>query len=1135
MFNVLKRDGSSQEFRVSEIKKKISEVSILIPEKIRTELVNEIEARLSQFMKPGMKTSKIQDNVIDCLKDFIDIDKPYMEYAAGKAVFQKIYHEVFKSTKIRTYPSNINDYDSYYKLGFKEYVYMFTEKSLLAPNLVTDYTEDQITELSEYIDYSRDNNFKWMGINTLAKRYLLKNKGKLVEVPQWRFMVISMYVASNESTPEKRVKYAKEYYDAISNFLFIPATPTMSNGGKIRHQLSSCFISRVADSIEGIFDYTKEFAEYSKYSGGAAVDITPVRAYGGAIQQHKNASSGIVPWMKVFNNTAVSVNQLGCVAKDSYIRVLDSITIDGVEYTPDQIVKDGKTALESINDFRDVELESSVISIQDAYEGQYVYSFNIEKVDNEFNKILKVHDDIVVKHEDQIKIYLDNKDQYVITSKWHPILCEINSSYEYVRSDEVKVGDKIVSEFGLSSVIEIDLDPKEDPHYFDLTVDKVNNYFCITHDPEGDMHVIHNTRNGSLAIHLELWHADLIRFLEARRNNTDDRKRAGDIFPGVIIPDLFMKRLADKGNWSLFDPHHNPELLNCWGDEWEKRYLEAEERGDAVATYSCAEIRGEIFKNIFETGMPYVTFKDNMNRQNRHPELGMIHSSNLCCFTGDTKVLIHPDDNLSKVVTIKELASYTSINNKVGIWTLPELHINEGKPTEFVSRYGFAFSQGVKSIVKVTLSDGSSFRCTPDHRVFIRQSDDTFIEKEVGECLNERLYTIFETNDPEVRDELTQSLEIISIEEAGEEEVFDISVDDIHRFVVITKDEGTELRGILVHNCEIALPTQENSYLVRVTKYDGSIEEYPYDSFAEKYNCIANNITVNHAKDIEFVEIITVPGETAVCNLGSVNLLRYHKLERENRKKLIYTAVRFLDSVIDKNFYLTRQSKNGALRTRAIGLGIMNEHGLIASKAIMYGSEQHKAFIHDLYEEFALFSDAGSEVLNEELGKTGRKNHYVRAIAPTGSISLIAGSTQGIDPVYKRKWNEENSLGASQPILAPDLSPDTFAYYINAYEVDPEDLVELNAIRQNYIDQAISFTMYIDPEKQYVSKDSGKVISVATKLNRIWRKAWESGIKTIYYTRSKSPEIKSNVSADGQTISDSYGSGNKYITCEGCQ
>lgn len=954
MFNVLKRDGSSQEFRVSEIKKKISEVSILIPEKIRTELVNEIEARLSQFMKPGMKTSKIQDNVIDCLKDFIDIDKPYMEYAAGKAVFQKIYHEVFKSTKIRTYPSNINDYDSYYKLGFKEYVYMFTEKSLLAPNLVTDYTEDQIIELSEYIDYSRDNNFKWMGINTLAKRYLLKNKGKLVEVPQWRFMVISMYVASNESTPEKRVKYAKEYYDAISNFLFIPATPTMSNGGKIRHQLSSCFISRVADSIEGIFDYTKEFAEYSKYSGGAAVDITPVRAYGGAIQQHKNASSGIVPWMKVFNNTAVSVNQLG-------------------------------------------------------------------------------------------------------------------------------------------------------------------------------------TRNGSLAIHLELWHADLIRFLEARRNNTDDRKRAGDIFPGVIIPDLFMKRLVDKGNWSLFDPHHNPELLNCWGDEWEKRYLEAEERGDAVATYSCAEIRGEIFKNIFETGMPYVTFKDNMNRQNRHPELGMIHSSNLCCFTGDTKVLIHPDDNLSEVVTIKELASYTSINNKVGIWTLPELHINEGKPTEFVSRYGFAFSQGVKSIVKVTLSDGSSFRCTPDHRVFVRQSDDTFIEKEIGECLNERLYTIFETNDPKVRDELTQSLKIISIEEAGEEEVFDISVDDIHRFIVITKNEGSELRGILVHNCEIALPTQENSYLIRVTKYDGSIEEYPYDSFAEKYNCIANNITVNHAKDIEFVEIITVPGETAVCNLGSVNLLRYHKLEREERKKLIYTAVRFLDSVIDKNFYLTRQSKNGALRTRAIGLGIMNEHGLIASKAIMYGSGQHKAFIHDLYEEFALFSDAGSEVLNEELGKTGRKNHYIRAIAPTGSISLIAGSTQGIDPVYKRKWNEENSLGASQPVLAPDLSPDTFAYYINAYEVDPEDLVELNAIRQNYIDQAISFTMYIDPEKQYVSKDSGKVISVATKLNRIWRKAWESGIKTIYYTRSKSPEIKSNVSADGQTISDSYGSGNKYITCEGCQ
>ena len=675
--------------------------------------------------------------------------------------------------------------------------------------------------------------------------------------------------------------------------------------------------------------------------------------------------------------------------------------------------------------------------------------------------------------------------------------------FEYKRSDEINIDDYGVFDNDISRIISIDLDPNVDENYCDLTVDKVNNYFTSTDNKEGRYHVVHNTRSGSIAIYLQIWHADIMDFLKIRRNSGDDRERARDIFPGVSIPDLFMKRLDEGGKWSVFDPYEHPELVESYGEDFERLYELAEQSGSAIATYDCIEIWRLILEMYFETGMPFINFKDTMNRANRHPEEGFIHSSNLCCFTGDTKVF-----------TVDE-----TVDTKIGRNTMLELSkriepfkafsASESNFRDAGIKYARVFPSGIRELVEVELSTGDKFRCTPDHMIGLANGE--FVEAiyTKGCDISTFNHTKVTVVDVKMLDK--------------QEEVYDLQIidnkdgEDYKSFFIRFKDID-----VLVHNCEIALPNTPTTYATRVTYKDGTYKDYPHNTYVDEYKCKSNIITKFHSDDIEKVEtVIGKIGETAVCNLGSVNLLNYYKLDKDTRQDLIHTAVRFLNSVIDMNLYVTPQSEYGAKKTRAIGLGVMNEHGLLASQQIVFGSNKHREFIDILYKELAEFSDRGSELLSPD-GNT-RVNKYVRAPAPTGSISLITGCTQGIEPIYKRKWNEENSVGIN-PVLVPNLNPDTFNYYLSAYDIDLEDLVDLTAIRQKYIDQSISFTLYIDPTRRYVDKDTGNELSAAGKVSKAIKRAWRSGVKTLYYLRSKSPELTGKESSDGNVIH-----------CEGCE
>ena len=519
---------------------------------------------------------------------------------------------------------------------------------------------------------------------------------------------------------------------------------------------------------------------------------------------------------------------------------------------------------------------------------------------------------------------------------------------------------------------------------------KITNDIAVAVDQLG-------TRKGAIAVYIEPWHMDINDFLDLRKNSGEERRRAHEIFPALWINDLFMKRLANNEKWTLFDPVDVADLCDVWGEEFEQKYIAYENDPNiSKSTVLAKELWKKILTSYFETGMPFLCFKDNANRVNPNSHKGIIRSSNLC-----TEIFQNTQPNHYKT--------------------------------------------------KVIYADGS-------------------------------------------------------------EELFE-------------ENEKVVVNGKITKKAK------------KITALD----------------------TIN-GKDIFIVEKGVDEGATAVCNLASVNLSKIHT--PDDIKRVVPIAVRMLDNVIELNFYPHAKVKRTNLRSRAIGLGVMGEAQMLAEKGIIWGSYEHFETIDKImenisynaiyassnlaiekgkYPEFdgskwsqgimpidlanenakklvgrgGLFDDnhCDWDALREKVKKDGMRNGYLMAIAPTSSISILVGTTQTIEPVYKRKWFEHN-LSGMIPVVVPNLSPDTWQAYVPAYELDQRLLIKAGAIRQKWIDQGQSLNIFIT-----LDKASGKV------LNDIYTLAWELGIKSTYYLRSESPSTD-NFNND---VAD------RSIECEGCQ
>jgi ribonucleoside-diphosphate reductase alpha chain len=388
----------------------------------------------------GVPADEVRKSAVLSARALIEKDPAY-SYVTARLLLHTIRREVLGEEVLQ----------AEMKKRYAEYFPQFVARGIRAELLDERLANFDLKRLGAALDASRDLKFGYLGLQTLYDRYFLHIQGTRIELPQAFFMRVAMGLALNEIDRETR---AIEFYNVLSSFDFMSSTPTLFNSGTMRSQLSSCYLTTVSDDLDGIYEAIKENALLAKYAGGLGNDWTPVRALGSHIKGTNGKSQGVVPFLKVVNDTAVAVNQGG-------------------------------------------------------------------------------------------------------------------------------------------------------------------------------------KRKGAVCSYLETWHLDIEEFLELRKNTGDDRRRTHDMNTANWIPDLFMKRVMENGEWTLFSPSDVPDLHDKFGRAFEKAYIRHEERvaKGELKLYKripATQLWRKMLSMLFETGHPWITFKDPCNLRSPQQHVGVVHSSNLC-------------------------------------------------------------------------------------------------------------------------------------------------------------------------------------------------------------------------------------------------------------------------------------------------------------------------------------------------------------------------------------------------------------------------------------------------------------------------------------------------------------------------
>lgn len=399
-----------------------------------------IVAETMRNLYDGVPLDEVYKASILAARTLIEKDPDYT-FATARLLLHTIFKEIIGREVMPA--ERATAYADY----FPQFIKKGVENDLLDEKLL----QYDLPRLGAALKAERDNQFDYLGLQTLYDRYFLHVRKSRIELPQAFFMRVAMGLSLGEIDREAR---AIEFYEVLSSFDFMSSTPTLFNAGTLRSQLSSCYLTTVPDDLDGIYESIKENALLSKFAGGLGNDWTRVRALGSHIKGTNGESQGVVPFLKVVNDTAVAVNQGG-------------------------------------------------------------------------------------------------------------------------------------------------------------------------------------KRKGAVCTYLETWHLDIEEFLELRKNTGDDRRRTHDMNTANWIPDLFMRRVMEKGTWTLFSPSNVPDLHDKFGADFEQAYTAYEEkaaRGEIkpARTIQASDLWRKMLTMLFETGHPWITFKDACNVRSPQQHAGVVHSSNLC-------------------------------------------------------------------------------------------------------------------------------------------------------------------------------------------------------------------------------------------------------------------------------------------------------------------------------------------------------------------------------------------------------------------------------------------------------------------------------------------------------------------------
>ncbi len=417
----------------------------------------------------GVRIDEIEKAMVFAAKSRIELEPAY-GYITARLLLDVIYRETLPGYQ------HYHDLAVAHATRFKSYL----EEGVAADRISPKLLEFDLEKIASALKPERDLQFNYMGLQTIYDRYLIHIGGRRIESPQFFWMRVSMGLSINEG--DQKNDRAIEFYELLSSFLFTSSTPTLFNSGTLHPQLSSCYLTTVMDDLDHIFKCISDDARLSKWAGGLGNDWTNVRGTGSLIKGTNGESQGVIPFLKVANDTAVAVNQGG-------------------------------------------------------------------------------------------------------------------------------------------------------------------------------------KRKGAMCAYLETWHLDIEDFLELRKNVGDERRRTPDMNTANWIPDLFMKRVRENGQWTLFSPSDVPDLHDLYGRAFEERYAEYETMADRgeIALFKrveAATIWRKILSMVFETGHPWITFKDPSNLRSPQDHTGVVHSSNLC-----TEILLNTSADETAVCNLGSIGLPLHIKN----------------------------------------------------------------------------------------------------------------------------------------------------------------------------------------------------------------------------------------------------------------------------------------------------------------------------------------------------------------------------------------------------------------------------------------------------------------------------------------
>ncbi len=438
---VVQLDGSRAPLDLERLHTIVTEACAGLTDVTESQIIDEALKNLYD----GVSAQELSTSLVITARTLIE-QEPNYSYVAARLLCDNLRAEALNFLGVAASATQA-DMTTLYSRALSAYVARGIELELLAPNL----GDFDLERLGAALLPDRDLQFTYLGLQTLYDRYFIHSDGVRIELPQIFFMRVAMGLATEEDDRNAR---AIEFYELLSSFDYMSSTPTLFNAGTLRPQLSSCYLTTVPDDLYGIYGAIQDNAMLSKFAGGLGNDWTPVRALGAYIKGTNGKSQGVVPFLKVVNDTAVAVNQGG-------------------------------------------------------------------------------------------------------------------------------------------------------------------------------------KRKGAVCSYLETWHMDIEEFVELRKNTGDDRRRTHDMNTANWIPDLFMKRVFDDGEWTLFSPNDVPDLHDLYGKPFEERYQQYEEmtrRGELklFKTVKAANLWRKMLGMLFETGHPWMTFKDPCNLRSPQQHAGVVHSSNLC-------------------------------------------------------------------------------------------------------------------------------------------------------------------------------------------------------------------------------------------------------------------------------------------------------------------------------------------------------------------------------------------------------------------------------------------------------------------------------------------------------------------------